>query len=151
MEAYLEANDFWEADEDEYEVPKLPETLTLVQIKNPKEKKTRKSKAKAILFAVVSPEIFVRIMTMKSAFKVCNFLKSEYEGDERIRGMQVLNLIREFELVKMKDSETIKEYSNRLLSIANKVRLLGTKFPNSRLVQKVLVIIHERFEAIISF
>jgi hypothetical protein len=29
--------------------------------------------------------------------------------------MQVLNLIREFELQKMKESKTIKEYSDRLL------------------------------------
>jgi len=47
-------------------------------------------------------------------------------GDERIRGMQVLNLMKEFEMQKMKKSETIKDYSDRLLSIANKVRLLGT-------------------------
>ena len=50
---------------------------------------------------------------------------NEYEGDERIKGMQALNLVREFEMQKMKESETIKEYANKLLSIANKVRLLG--------------------------
>jgi len=33
--------------------------------------------------------------------------KAEYEGDERIRGMQVLNLIREFELQRMKESESV--------------------------------------------
>ena len=38
--------------------------------------------------------------------------------------MNVLNLIRDFELQKMK-SESVKEYCNRLLSIANNVRLLG--------------------------
>ena len=43
---------------------------------------------------------------------------SKYEGDERIRGMQVLNLIRDFELQKMKETESIKEYSDRLLNIA---------------------------------
>lgn len=50
--------------------------------------------------------------------------------------MKVLNLVREFELQKMKESETIKEYSDRLLSIANKVRLFGTEFPDSRIVEK---------------
>ena len=64
--------------------------------------------------------------------------------------MKILNLIREFELQKMNDSETVKEYSDRLLGIANKVRLLGSEFPDSRLVQKILVTIPERFEATIS-
>ena len=78
MEAHLEANDLWEAVEEDYEVPPLPTNPTMAQIKNHKEKKSRKSKARATLFAAVSPEIFVRIMTMKSAFEVWNFLKKEY-------------------------------------------------------------------------
>jgi len=31
-------------------------------------------------------------MTIKSAFEVWNFLKDEYEGDKRIKGMQAMNL-----------------------------------------------------------
>ncbi|XP_020249121.1 uncharacterized protein LOC109826502 [Asparagus officinalis] len=50
----------------------------------------------------------------------------------------------------MKDSETVKDYSNKLLSIANKVRLLGSEFLDSRIVQKILVTVPERFKATIS-
>jgi len=64
--------------------------------------------------------------------------------------MQVLNLMREFEMQKMKESETIKDYSDRLLSIANKVRLLGTQFADSRIVEKILVTVPERYEASIT-
>ncbi|XP_047337866.1 uncharacterized protein LOC124941566 [Impatiens glandulifera] len=150
MEAHLEANDLWEAVKEEYVVPELQDNPILAQMKKHKEKKTRKSKARATLFVAVSSEIFIRIITIKSAFKVWNFLKEEYKGNEKISGIQVLNLIRKFEMVKMKDSETIKEYSNRLLTIVNNVRLLGTKFPDSRLVQEVLIIVLKRFEATIS-
>ncbi|KAH9793968.1 DUF4219 domain-containing protein [Citrus sinensis] len=132
METYLEALDLWEA------------------IKAHKEKKTKKSRAKACLFAAVSSTIFTRIMSLKLAKAIWDYLKSKYEGDERIKGMQVLNLIREFELQRMKDSETIKDYSDRLLSIANKVRLLGSEFTNSRIVQKILVTVPERYEATIT-
>ena len=59
--------------------------------------------------------------------------------------MQVLNLIRDFELQKMKEFETIKEYSNRLLEIANKIRLLGSEFNDSSIVHKILVTILERY------
>jgi hypothetical protein len=58
----------------------------------------------------------------------------------------VLNLIREFELQKI-EFKTIKEYSNRLLSIVNKVRLHGTKFTNSRIVEKILEMMSKRYEA----
>ena len=102
------------------------------------------------MFAVVSEEIFTRITTIRSAFEIWNFLETEYEGDERIRGMKALNLIREFEMQKMNESETIEEYTNKLISIANKVRLLGSELSDSTIVQKILVTIPERFEATIT-
>ncbi|KAL4280510.1 hypothetical protein GQ457_03G037790 [Hibiscus cannabinus] len=98
METYLEALDLWEAVEEDYGVPPLPNNPTMAQLKTHKEKKTRKAKAKATLFAAVSTTIFTKIMSLRSAKEVWDYLKEEYEGDERIRGMQVLNLIREFEL-----------------------------------------------------
>lgn len=51
---------------------------------------------------------------------------------------------------KMKESETIKDYSDRLLSIANEIRLLGPKFADSRIVEKILVTVPERYEASIT-
>jgi len=39
----------------------------------------------------------------------------------------------------MKESETIKEYSDKLINIANKVKLLGAEFPVSKIVKKILV------------
>nr|GMC49461.1 Retrovirus-related Pol polyprotein from transposon RE1 [Ipomoea batatas] len=56
-------------------------------------------------------------MNQKSAFDIWNFLKTEYAGDQKLKGMQKLNLIREFD---------------------------------SKIVQKILVIVPERFDATIS-
>ncbi|XP_019263915.1 PREDICTED: uncharacterized protein LOC109241607 [Nicotiana attenuata] len=122
METNLEALDLWEAVEEDYDVLPLPNNPTMARIKSHKEKKTKKSKAKATLFAGVSATIFTRVMALKSAKEIWDYLKGEYTGDERIRGMKVLNLIREFELQKMKESETVKEYSDRLLGIVNKAQ-----------------------------
>nr|GMD40965.1 Putative transposon Ty5-1 protein [Ipomoea batatas] len=126
MEAYLEANDLWDAVKEDYEVPPLTDNPTMAQLKSHNLKKSRKSKAKATLFAAVSEEIFTRIMNQKSAFDIWNFLKTEYAGDEKLKGMQKLNLIREFEMQQMKESKTIKEYTDKLLSIANKIRFDAT-------------------------
>ena len=64
--------------------------------------------------------------------------------------MQVLNLIRDFELQKMKEFEIIKEYLDRLLGIANKIRLLGFELSDSRIVEKILVTVPERYEATVT-
>ena len=67
METYLDVVDLWEAIEEDYEMHHLPNNPIVVQIKNHKERKSRKSKAKACLFAAVSTTIFTRIMSLQSS------------------------------------------------------------------------------------
>ena len=150
MKAHLEANDIWEVVEEDYEVPSLTDNPTMAQLKSHTLKKSRKSKAKATLFVAISEEIFTRIMHQNSTFEVWNFLITEYEGDDKVKGMQVLNLIRVFDMHRMKESETINKYIDKLLSIANQIRLLGFEFSDSRIVQKILVTLPKRFDAIVS-
>ena len=51
---------------------------------------------------------------------------------------------------KMKETKNIKDYADKLLSIINKVRLLGKKFSDDRIVQKILVIMPKKYEFKIS-
>ncbi|KAK3416102.1 hypothetical protein EUGRSUZ_H01934 [Eucalyptus grandis] len=150
MTAFLEGHDLWEAMENDYEVAPHPNNLTLNQIKCHKERITRKAKAKSCLYAVVSPSIFTRIIRCDFAKAIWNFLKDEYEGDEKIRSMKVLNLLREFERQQMEDSESMKEYFDSLIEIAEKIRVLGTDLNDERLVQKILMSLPEKFEATIA-
>ena len=50
----------------------------------------------------------------------------------------------------MKEIETIKAYFDKLLSMVNKVRLLGKDFFDDRIVQKILVSVLEKYESKIS-
>ena len=65
IETYLEALDLYELVEEDYEVFSLPTNLTTARMKVHNEMKIRKSKAKASLFAAVTPTIFTRIMSLK--------------------------------------------------------------------------------------
>ncbi|CAL5381550.1 unnamed protein product [Camellia sinensis] len=150
MTAYLQAVDLWEAVEADYEIIPLPDNPTIQEIKIHKERTTKKYKAKSCLHSAVSEAIFTKIMTLESAKNIWDYLRTESQGNDRSRSMQVMNLRREFEMQRMKESETIKEYSDRLLSIVNKVRLLGEDLSDKRVVEKILVTIPERFESKIS-
>jgi len=99
-------------------------------------------KAKSCLFVGVSQTI-----THKMPKSIWDYLKKEYARDERISGIQVMNLMHEFGLQKLKESEMIKGFSDKPLSIANKVKLFGTKFFYSRVVEKLLVTVPEKYEA----
>ena len=64
--------------------------------------------------------------------------------------MQILNLKKEFEIQKMKESESVKEYDSKLMTIVNQIKLLGEHFPPQRIVEKLLVSLPERYESKIS-
>ena len=70
MEAYQSGNDLWEAVEDDYEVLPLPNNPTVAQMKHHNERRQRKLKVKASLYAIVISTIFSRIMTLKTAHEI---------------------------------------------------------------------------------
>lgn len=88
-------------------------------------------------------------MNLKSPKAFWVYVISKYHGCERSKNIEALNLIKE-EVHIMKDTETIKGYANRLLSIANKGQLLGKDFPDERTVEKILDTYTEKYELKIS-
>ncbi|KAF3671421.1 hypothetical protein FXO38_06590 [Capsicum annuum] len=66
-------------------------------------------------------------------------LKEEFEGSNKFKSVKVLALNREFELLKMKDLDSVKEYSSMLMDIVNQIRILGGKFPDQKVVEKIMV------------
>ncbi|KAG8480542.1 hypothetical protein CXB51_024610 [Gossypium anomalum] len=71
-------------------------------------------------------------------------------GSDKTRQQQLINLRRDFENLKMKESESIRQYSDRIMATVNIIRLLGEDFSNSRVVEKVIATMPERFESKIS-
>ena len=64
------------------------------------------------------PDGIVFILPAKKAW---DRLKEEYQGNDRTRQMQVLNLKREFESLNMQEDETISKYVDRISLIVNKL------------------------------
>ncbi|KAK5840122.1 hypothetical protein PVK06_008998 [Gossypium arboreum] len=50
----------------------------------------------------------------------------------------------------MRESETIKKYSDRIIAIVNNIRLLSDDFSESRVVEKVITTLHKKFKSKIS-
>ena len=89
-------------------------------------------------------------MNCRTTKEAWDKLKLEYQGSDRTKQMQVLNLKRDFESLTMQEDETITKYFDRIALIVNKIRSLGEEFLDARIVEKVLVTLPERFESKIS-
>ena len=150
IKSHLRGLGLWQWVKTERQVPPLGNNPTLNQIKAHDEEETKAPRALAYIHAAVSKSIFTRIMTCETPKEAWDKLKEMYMGSHRTRQMQVLNLKRDFEVLRMKDNESIKEYVDRLMEVVNKIRLLGEDLTDQRVVEKLLVSLPERFESKIS-
>jgi len=110
----------------------------------------KKHTSVTILHSAVDDDVFMRISHLEPAKQVWEKLEEEFFGNERIKQMQVLNLKREFEALKMNEAENINDFMTKVMKVVNQIRLLGEQFLDSRIVEKVLVVLPERFESKIS-
>lgn len=99
-----------------------PEDPAMAQIKNNREERKKRYKAKTCIHSTISKTIFTQIMTYETRKQAWDLLKEEYQGNIRTKQMQVLNQRREFEMQKMKEIEAMKDYTDRLLMLENKIR-----------------------------
>jgi len=137
LKFYQEASGLWDVVMSE--IQPLQEDPTVAQIRNYNNEVIRTAKAKTCSHSAISDVVFIRIMSCETAKEAWNTLQEAFQGNERTRQMQVLNLRREFEMLRLKEAETIKEYFDRLLAVVNKIQLLRKDLPYRRIVEKVLV------------
>ncbi|XP_015054834.1 uncharacterized protein LOC107001208 [Solanum pennellii] len=150
MQDFLEAYELWETVTEDKPLTALRAFPTFAQIKSNNEEKAKKSKTKSLMQNAVEDNVFYRIMACKTAKEALDRLKEEYQGSDRTRQMQVLNLKREFDSLNMQEDETISKYADRISLIVNNIRLLSEEFTDKRIVEKFLVTLPERFESKIS-
>lgn len=93
-----------------------------------------------------SEELFTRLMTCETTREAWIKLKEEYKGDLKARRVQILNLKREFEMLRVIDKESVREFTDKVMGIVNKIWLLREHLTNQRVVEKILVSLLERFE-----
>ncbi|XP_017632748.1 uncharacterized protein LOC108475288 [Gossypium arboreum] len=118
MRTYLQAFDLWEVVNTDAKPAPLRANPTVAQIRQHADEMTKRHKAMSCIQNCVSD------------------LKEEFEGTERARQQQLLNLRRDFENLKMKEEETVKQYSDRIIVVMNNIRLLGEQFSEARIMEK---------------
>ena len=150
MRFHLRSQGLWDVVMTDQDPPPLRANPTMAHIKEYEEQKLKKDRAITCIHSGLADHVFTKIMNLETPKQVWEKLKEEYEGGERVKKVKILTLKREFELMKMKESETLKEYTSRLMNVVNQRRLLGEDFPDQLVVEKILIFIPQKFEAKIS-
>ena len=73
-------------------------------------------------------------MNATSSKQTWDILKAEFEGNKKITTIKLQALRREFENLKMKDWELIKDYSFRIIKLLNELKSNGENIADERVV-----------------
>ncbi|XP_020224174.1 uncharacterized protein LOC109806210 [Cajanus cajan] len=147
MRSCLKSFDLWEYVDQDKEVPPLRANPTIAQMKQHEEETLKKEKVVSCLHSALSDDVFTSIMHLEIAKQIWDELNERYISDERVRSTKLLTLKREFEMLKMKESESVKEYTSKLSHLVNQMRLYGEVVHDHKVVEKMLISLPVKFEA----
>ncbi|GKA46951.1 zinc finger, CCHC-type containing protein [Tanacetum coccineum] len=135
MQVILEANGLWEMIE--------PNLTTEVDTK--KDKTTI-----AYIYQSLPEEQLLLISKYKTAKEVWDALKTRHVGVNRVQQAKQQTLKSEFEMLQMKENESIDSFVTRLTGIINKAASVGLAYEDSTLVRKLLNAVPDRFLQIVA-
>jgi hypothetical protein len=147
MENLLRFKKFWD----------LIETGVTIALENPtpeqekaaKDSKLLDLKVKNDLFQSIDRTIMETILVKDSAKDIWDAIHRKYQGSTKVKLAQLQALRKEFEILAMKEGETIDEYIVRTLSIANKMAAHGEKMDQTLVVEKILRSLTRKFNYIV--
>ena len=142
--------DLWDMVEIGYEELENEEGLSDTQKKKLKEARQRNANALSMIQRAIADSIFPRIMRATTAQEAWEILQKEYLGDSKVRAVKLQSLRRQFENTKMKDNETLKEFSDRFIELVNQMKTYGEKLTDQTIVEKVLMNMPEKFDNVVS-
>ncbi|KAK4399971.1 hypothetical protein Sango_1103200 [Sesamum angolense] len=78
------------------------------------------------------------------------FCKRNIKGSAKVHIIKLQTLRRDFENMKMKDSETIDEYYTKVRELVNQLKTYGEDIPEKRVVEKLLISVTEKYDPIVT-
>ncbi|XP_013632942.1 PREDICTED: uncharacterized protein LOC106338531 [Brassica oleracea var. oleracea] len=94
--------------------------------------------ATALLFQSILEALILQVGELETAKKVWDAIKARHVGADRVREARLQTLMAEFDRLKMKDNESIDEFTGKLSEISTKSAAFGENMEESKLVKKFL-------------
>lgn len=115
-------------------------------------KKLYETNAKVVntLLGSLSESEFAKFMHLKIAKEIWDKIIQSYEGDSRVKHVNIQTLIIQYETLKMHNDESVASYFLRVNEIFNCMKNLGKEIKEVILVEKILRSLSSKFELKVS-
>lgn len=145
MENFFRARGLWSLIETGVEEPSAATVLTAEQNLQLESNRTNDHKVKHYLYQSIDRVTFEQILDKRTSKIIWDSMKAKYGGNARVKRSLLQKLRRDFEVVEMKESESVEEYFIRVLAITNQMRSNGETMTDSKVTEKILRNLSEKF------
>ncbi|XP_019431491.1 PREDICTED: uncharacterized protein LOC109338660 [Lupinus angustifolius] len=114
-----------------------------------REGKRKDCKALFIIHQCVDESNFEKISSARTSKKAWENLEKCYAGAGKVKKVKLETLRREYELLQMKDCETISDYFTKIRSLTNQMKSCGDEMKEQLLVEKVLRTLVPKFDHVV--
>jgi gag-polypeptide of LTR copia-type len=132
------AHGLWSIVENGVEEPEDDSELAVAELNALQKKINEDQTALSIIHQGLDDDMFEKIFNETSSKDVWEILKSLAVGVDKVKKMRLQTLRAEFELPMMKESESVGDYTIRVLAVANQLKRLDEKLQDVRVVEKML-------------
>ena len=105
---------------------------------------------KGIIFQTLPENVMLQVAKHKSAKEVWESIKVRNIGAERVQKARLKTLRNELEMLKMKDNESINDFSGKISGIVTKFKSLGSTLEDEVVVRKFLNSVPKKYLPIVA-
>lgn len=150
IKTVLRAEGLWNIVEKGFTEPEDETNLPEQELKKIETSRRQDAKALSKLQMGVTKPIFTRISTASTAKEAWDILEGEFHGDEKVRSINLQSLKKDFQNLRMKDSENIQSYHARVMEIVNQMKTYGDNISDQHVVEKILISLTDKYEYIVA-
>jgi hypothetical protein len=132
-----------------YTEPQDESILSADEKKKLDENRQKSKRALQIIGQALDDSVVGRIKPATTAKQAWDILETTYQGTSKVKIAKLQALRREFENLQMKDSDSIDQFTYRVMELVNQIRQNGDELADQKVVEKVLRSLPRKFDAIV--
>ena len=123
MESFLRSKEYWHLVE--HGILVVTNKTTAAELKAMEEQQLKDMKIKNYLYQAINREILDTILNDNTSKDIWDSMKQKFQGFTRVKRSQLQALRREFEMLQMKEVETVNSYFAHTFKIAKSMKACG--------------------------
>ncbi|XP_074363233.1 uncharacterized protein LOC141703691, partial [Apium graveolens] len=140
----------WNIVEKGFVEPDDESDLSEAKLKKIETSRRQDARALSKLQIGVTKPIFTRISRASTTKEAWEILEGEFHGDDKVRSINLQSLKKDFQNLRMKDSENTQSYNARVMEIVNQMKILGDDITDQHVVEKILISLTDKYEYIVA-